>query len=120
MLAGSREIHAVSASRSNVRQPADFTPAGEMIGGRMLALRQRSRTPREDLAARLGDAHRLAEADGPEPRQQQVRHEVQGHVGLEDRRGARVEADAAALDPRQELDADAVAGAMQEMPLASG
>ena len=34
-LAGSREIQAVSASRSKVRHTADRTPRGQVIGGRM-------------------------------------------------------------------------------------
>src|SRR5688572_21896200 len=119
MLAGSREIHAVSASRSKVRQTTDFTPRGQVIGGRMLSLGQGAGALREDLAARLGDADRLAEANGPEARQEQVRHEMQGHVGLKDRVSARVEAHAAALDPGEELDADPVARAMQEVLVAA-
>ena len=35
MFLGSREIHAVSASRSKVMHTADFTPEGQVMGGRM-------------------------------------------------------------------------------------
>src|SRR5919201_3066896 len=36
MLAASREIQAVSASRSNVRHTAERTPRGQVIGGRIV------------------------------------------------------------------------------------
>src|SRR5262245_46167229 len=39
MLAGSREIQAVSASRSKVRHTADRTPRGQVMGGRMASRR---------------------------------------------------------------------------------
>jgi hypothetical protein len=39
MFAGSREIQAVSASRSNVMHTADLTPDGHVIGGFMLRRR---------------------------------------------------------------------------------
>jgi len=35
MFLGSREIQAVSASRSKVMHTADFTPEGQVMGGRM-------------------------------------------------------------------------------------
>src|SRR5262249_35072164 len=35
MFAGSREIHAVSASRSKVMHTADWTPGGQAMGGGM-------------------------------------------------------------------------------------
>src|SRR5262249_27655042 len=56
MLAGSREIQAVSASRSNVMQAAERTPRGQVMGGRTVTPRWRPGGARASFGCSRGPA----------------------------------------------------------------